>query len=92
MNKSELLDAIATATGKAKEDAVSFLDSFIKTITKALKDGEQVVLAGFGSFSIANRSERNGRNPQTGETITIKASRTPKFKPGKTLKDEVKES
>lgn len=89
MNKSELIDAIANGSGVTKADASRVLDTFMMTVTDALKRGDQVVLPGFGSFSTGNRSARTGRNPQTGATIMIKASRVAKFKAGKSLKEAV---
>ena len=89
MNKSELVEAIAQGSGVTKADANRVLDTFMMTVTEALTSGDQVVLPGFGSFSIGNRSARTGRNPQTGQTIQIKASRVAKFKAGKTLKEAV---
>jgi DNA-binding protein HU-beta len=91
MNKSELVEAIAHGSGVTKADAQRVLDTFMMTVTDALKSGDQVVLPGFGSFSTGNRSARTGRNPQTGQTIQIKASRVAKFKAGKTLKEAVQE-
>ncbi|KTC86023.1 HU family DNA-binding protein [Legionella drozanskii] len=92
MNKSELIEAIASGSGLTKADASRVLDTFMMTVTDALKKGDQVVLPGFGSFSTGNRSARTGRNPQTGATIEIKASRVAKFKAGKALKEAVQES
>lgn len=89
MNKSELINAIADATETTKADINKFLEIFTKTIMDALKNGDQVVIPGFGSFVIANRSERTGRNPKTGQIIKIKASRVAKFKVGKLLKEAV---
>lgn len=89
MNKSELVEAIATGAGLTKIAASKVLETVMETITDALKAGDQVVLPGFGSFSTGNRSERTGRNPQTGEEIVIKASRVAKFKAGKGLKEAV---
>ncbi|HHF7346271.1 MULTISPECIES: HU family DNA-binding protein [Legionella] len=89
MNKSELIEAIASGSGVTKADASRVLDTFMTTVTDALRSGDQVVLPGFGSFSTGNRSERTGRNPQTGATIRIKASRVAKFKAGKNLKEAV---
>ncbi len=91
MNKSELVEAIAQGSGVTKVDANRVLDVFMSTVTETLQKGDQVVLPGFGSFSTGNRSARTGRNPQTGETIQIKASRVAKFKAGKTLKEAVQE-
>ena len=92
MNKSELVEAIAHGSGVTKADANRVLDTFMTTVTSALKKGDQVVLPGFGSFSTGNRSARTGRNPQTGQTIQIKASRVAKFKAGKSLKEAVQEA
>lgn len=92
MNKSELVDAIASGSGLTKSDASKVLEVFMMTVTDALKNGDQVVIPGFGSFSTGNRSARTGRNPQTGKTIEIKASRVAKFKAGKNLKEAVQEA
>ena len=89
MNKSELVEALANGSGITKAAASRVLESFVHTVTDALKSGDQVVLPGFGSFSTGNRSARTGRNPQTGATIQIKASRVAKFKAGKALKEAV---
>lgn len=89
MNKSELVEAIANGSGVTKATASKVLDLFMETVTDTLKRGDQVVLPGFGSFSTGNRSARTGRNPQTGQTIQIKASRVAKFKAGKSLKEAV---
>ncbi|MDF1817349.1 MAG: HU family DNA-binding protein [Immundisolibacteraceae bacterium] len=89
MNKSELIDLIATDADLPKAAAARALDSAIDGITKALGNGDAVTLVGFGTFSVGERSARTGRNPQTGETIQIKASKSPKFKAGKALKDAV---
>lgn len=91
MNKSEFIEAIAHGAGITKVAASKIVDVFTDTITRALKKGEQVVLPGFGSFSTSVRSARTGRNPQTGQTIQIRASRVAKFKAGKKLKDAVSE-
>ncbi len=92
MNKSELVEAIAHGSGVTKADANRVLDTFMATVTDTLRCGDQVVLPGFGSFSTGNRSARTGRNPQTGQTIQIKASRVAKFKAGKSLKEAVQEA
>lgn len=92
MNKSELIEAIATGSDITKAEAGKVLDIFMKTTTDALKSGDQVVLPGFGTFSTGLRSARTGRNPQTGEAIEIKASRVAKFKAGKSLKEAVQEN
>lgn len=92
MNKSELIKAIASGSGVTQQDASRVLDTFMLTVTDALKNGDQVVLPGFGSFSTSNRAARAGRNPQTGAAIEIKAARIAKFKAGKSLKEAVQES
>ncbi|MBM7063955.1 HU family DNA-binding protein [Neisseria elongata] len=90
MNKSELIQAIADEAELSKHDAARFVDAFISVVTQELKDGNDVTLVGFGSFHTAQSAERKGRNPKTGETITIPATRAPKFKPAKGLKDLIK--
>lgn len=87
MNKSELIDAIAASADIPKAQAGRALDAVIETVTEALKKDEQVVLVGFGTFSVKERAARSGRNPQTGEPISIPAAKIPTFKPGKALKD-----
>jgi len=89
VNKSELIDAVAAGADISKAAAGRALDSMIDAVTKALKDGDQVNLVGFGTFLVRERAERAGRNPQTGEAITIKAAKNPSFKAGKALKDAV---
>ncbi|WP_198243327.1 HU family DNA-binding protein [methane-oxidizing endosymbiont of Gigantopelta aegis] len=89
MNKSELIDAIADSAELTKADAARALDGFIEAVTNALKNNDSVALVGFGTFSVKERAERKGRNPQTGEEITIKAAKIPSFKAGKSLKDAV---
>lgn len=89
VNKSQLIDAIASASGLTKADAGRALDGFIKSVEGALKAGDSVALVGFGTFEVKERAERKGRNPQTGEEITIKAAKIPSFKAGKSLKDAV---
>jgi DNA-binding protein HU-beta len=89
MNKAELIDAIASSAGLTKADAKKALDAFIDTTSKALKKGDRVALVGFGSFSVAKRSARTGRNPQTGKEITIPAKKVVKFKAGSDLADAV---
>lgn len=89
MNKTELVDAIAKETGLTKKDSEAALKAFIETVTKTLKKGDEVALVGFGTFAVGKREARTGRNPATGETIKIAASKTPKFKAGKALKDAV---
>lgn len=90
MNKSELVRAISEKSGSTIKDAEKFLDSFVETITEAMKKNDDVALVGFGTFSIAERAERIGRNFKTGKNIQIPASKSAKFKAGKTLKDSVK--
>jgi DNA-binding protein HU-beta len=89
MNKSELIDAIAESAGLTKADAGRALDGFLGAVTGALSKGDSVALVGFGTYSVKERAERKGRNPQSGEEITIKAAKIPSFKAGKTLKDAV---
>ncbi|MCX4024811.1 DNA-binding protein HU-beta [Endozoicomonas sp. SM1973] len=89
MNKSELIDAIAASADISKAAAGRALDAMIDSVTKALQGGDQVVLVGFGTFSVKERAARTGRNPQTGEPIQIPAAKIPSFKAGKALKDAV---
>ena len=86
MNKNDLVAAVAASTGLSKADSANSVDSVIDAITGALKGGQEVRLVGFGTFSVANRAASQGRNPRTGERISIPASRQPKFKAGKALK------
>lgn len=87
MNKNDLVAAVATSTGLSKADSANAVDSMLDSITAALKTGKEVRLVGFGTFSVAHRAASEGRNPRTGERIQIPASRQPKFKAGKALKD-----
>ncbi len=89
MNKSELIDAVAAAADLSKAAAGRALDAMVDSVTDALKEGDQVVLVGFGTFSVKERAARTGRNPQTGEPIEIAAAKVPSFKAGKALKDAV---
>ncbi|NGP52436.1 HU family DNA-binding protein [Thioalkalivibrio sp. XN8] len=89
MNKGELIDAVAAAADLTKSDATKAVEAFVDSVTRALKKGEQVSIVGFGSFSVKSRAARQGRNPKTGEAITIAASKVPGFKAGKALKDAV---
>jgi len=89
MNKSELINAIAEQGNLSKADAGRSLDALIKTIETTLKAGDSITLVGFGTFDVKARAERTGRNPQTGQEITIAATNVPSFKPGKALKDAV---
>lgn len=91
MKKSELIEAIATNADVSKSVATKLFDSTIDQITKALQNGEEVSILGFGTFSVKHRAERSGRNPQTGEVIKIEAAKVPSFKAGKALKDAVSE-
>ena len=87
MNKTELVAAIAEQTKLSKKDAEAALKAFTDVVADELKKGGKVQLVGFGTFEVSERGEREGRNPQTGETMIIKASKSPKFKAGKALKD-----
>lgn len=87
MNKTELVAAMAEQTNLSKKDAEAALKAFIDVVSEELKKGEKVQLVGFGTFEVSERAAREGRNPQTGETMEIKVSKTPKFKAGKALKD-----
>jgi DNA-binding protein HU-beta len=89
MNKAELVDAIAEETGLTKKDSEAALKAFINSVSKELKKGGSVQLVGFGTFEVGKRAARTGRNPKTGEALKIKASKSPKFKAGKALKDLV---
>ena len=89
MNKSELIDTIAAQADLSKASAGKALDAALEGITGALRTGDDVVLVGFGSFSVKERAERTGRNPQTGKEIKIAAAKVPGFKAGKGLKDAV---
>ncbi|MDQ2068948.1 HU family DNA-binding protein [Natronospira bacteriovora] len=89
MNKQELIEAVAASADLSKADATRAVDSMVDTVTQALKKGDQVTLVGFGTFSVKERAARTGRNPQTGATIQIAASKVPGFKAGKALKDAV---
>ena len=89
MNKSELIDAIAKDTGLTKKDPEAFIKSFVENVSKEMENGGDVQLIGFGTFSVGERAARTGRNPKTGANITIAASKSPKFKAGKALKDRV---
>ena len=89
MNKTELIAAIAENADLTKKDAEAALKAFIDVVGKSLKKGDKVQIVGFGTFEVAKRAAREGRNPQTGETMKIAASKSPKFKAGKALKDAV---
>ena len=90
MTKEELIERVATGAKLSKADAARALDAAINAVKGALKKGQKVTLVGFGTFSVAKRKARQGRNPRTGETITIKAAKVPKFAAGKALKSAVK--
>lgn len=87
MNKSQLIEKIITGADISKAAAERALNSFIESVTDEIKQGGDVALVGFGTFSVSDRAARTGRNPQTGATIQIAAAKVPKFKPGKALKD-----
>ena len=89
MNKAELVAAMAEKAELSKKDAEAALKAFTDVVAEELKKGEKIQLVGFGTFETSERAAREGRNPQTGETMEIKASKTPKFKAGKALKDMV---
>ncbi len=89
MNKTELVAAMADQAGISKKDAEKALAAFTSVVTDELKKGEKVQLVGFGTFEISERKAREGRNPQNGEAMKIAASKAPKFKAGKALKDAV---
>lgn len=89
MNKAELVAAIAEKTELSKKESEKALKAFIDVVTEELKKGEKIQLVGFGTFEVAERAAREGRNPQTGKTMKIAASKAPKFKAGKALKDEI---
>lgn len=89
MNKNELIDAVAAATGLTKADAANAIEAVFDSISGALKKGLEVRLVGFGTFAVTNRAASEGRNPRTGEKIQIAASKLPKFRAGKGLKDAV---
>ena len=89
MNKTELVAAMAEQAGLSKKDAEKALTAFVDVVAEELKKGEKVQLVGFGTFEVAERAEREGRNPQSGEPMKIAASKAPKFKAGKALKDMV---
>jgi DNA-binding protein HU-beta len=90
MTKAELIDKISTGTKISKVDAAKALDSTLNSIKGALKKGQKVALVGFGTFSVVKRKARKGRNPRTGEVISIPAAKVPKFRVGKTFKDAIK--
>ncbi|MBV6737659.1 HU family DNA-binding protein [Priestia megaterium] len=90
MKKAELIDAVATKSELTKQDSKKAVDALFETISNTLAKEEKIQLIGFGTFEIRERAERTGRNPQTGEEMTIPASKVPAFKPVKELKEAVK--
>jgi DNA-binding protein HU-beta len=90
MNKAELVDTVATKSELTKQDSKKAVDALFETISNTLAKEEKIQLVGFGTFEIRERAERTGRNPQTGGQMTIPASKSPAFKPGKELKEAVK--
>ena len=89
MNKGEFVGAVADAAEMTKADAERAVEAVFKVVKKALKSGDSISLVGFGTFSVRKRAARTGRNPRTGDTIKIKASKVPEFKAGKGLKDAI---
>ncbi len=89
MNKSELIESIASKSGSSRADATRLLDATLETITEALVAGDSVALLGFGTFKLSERAARTGKNPATGEALEIAAATVPKFSAGKALKDAV---
>ena len=89
MNKATLIAKIAEKTGLNKKQAEAAANAFTDTILEALKEGDKVQLIGFGTFDVAERAAREGRNPRTGATMNIEASKAPRFKAGKALKDKI---
>lgn len=89
MNKGQFVDKIREKTGLTAKDAENAYKAFIETVVEALREGDKISLVGFGTFDIGERAAREGRNPQTGESIQIAASRSPRFKAGKAFKDAV---
>ncbi|MBE5872683.1 MAG: HU family DNA-binding protein [Lachnospiraceae bacterium] len=89
MNKADLVAAMAEQAGLSKKDAEKALKAFTDVVAEQLKKGDKIQLVGFGTFEVSERAAREGRNPQTGKTMKIEASKAPKFKAGKALKDLV---
>jgi DNA-binding protein HU-beta len=89
MNKSQLIDAVSADSGLSKVDAGRAIESFVGTVSKTLKKGNDVNITGFGKFSVVKRAARQGVNPRTGERVKIKASKAPKFNAGASLKQTV---
>ena len=88
MNKAALIQKMSEKANLTRKQAEAALDAFVSTVTETLKDGDKVQVVGFGTFELRHRAEHQGVNPSTGETITVKASATPAFKPGKSYKEE----
>lgn len=89
MNKSELIEAVAEQADLPKTSVSKVLDAFLETVSATLASGEEIALVGFGTFTVKDRPERQGRNPATGQPMTIAAARVPSFRPGKALKETV---
>jgi len=89
MNKQEYIDAISNKTGISKKDCGELLDACYQVLVETLKNGEELVISGIGKFEVREREERDGRDPRTGATIKIAASKTPSFKAGKTFKEDI---
>ncbi len=89
MNKNELISSVAEMAGLSKKDTEKVLKAFTDTVTEELRQGGKVQMVGFGTFEVSERAARDGRNPRTGEPMPIEASRTPKFRAGKALKDAI---
>ena len=89
MNKTQLIDAVASDSGLSKADSARAIESVLDTVTKTLKKGDEVSITGFGKFSVVKRAARQGVNPRTGERVKIKASKAPKFSPGAGLKQAI---
>ncbi len=87
MNKTELIERLAARSGRSRNETAAALDDLLETITEVLRQGEDVTLTGFGTFHVKQRAARMGRNPRTGESVAIAASKSPGFKAGKSLKD-----
>lgn len=91
MNKTELVAAVAEQAGLSKKDAEAAVKAFTDVVAEALKAGDKIQLVGFGTFEVSERAAREGRNPQSGEPMKIEASKAPRFKAGKALKDMINE-
>ncbi len=89
MNKAEFIDSVADSAELTRAEAARAVDAVVSTVSRALKKGDTITLVGFGTFSVRKRAARTGRNPRTGDSIKIKASKNPAFKAGKALKDAV---